>query len=195
MSILVLQSSWWGRESWSLCLVCLPGVSWWLCGSTWRCNRLVCGLWMVFPESTSFHYVDTVFLASEDTCMHAPHAFVYFACVCGLRWVFNSYFCSESRLLFIFATSVWRCHYVKQILKKVTILVRIPWKSQSYQASIQCWAIIGTPANDGPLREAFGFSLPSSTKENSWTPSGKAFWIRAWVSITWKNTLTYLPWY
>ena len=27
MSILVLQSSWWGRESWLLCLVCLPGVS------------------------------------------------------------------------------------------------------------------------------------------------------------------------
>ena len=28
MSILVLQSSWWGGESWSLCLVCLPRVSW-----------------------------------------------------------------------------------------------------------------------------------------------------------------------
>ena len=27
MSILVLQSSRWGRESWLLCLVCLPGVS------------------------------------------------------------------------------------------------------------------------------------------------------------------------
>ena len=27
MSILVLQSSWWGRENWLLCLVCLPGVS------------------------------------------------------------------------------------------------------------------------------------------------------------------------
>ena len=26
MSILVLQSSSWGRESWLLCLVCLPGV-------------------------------------------------------------------------------------------------------------------------------------------------------------------------
>ena len=28
----------------------------------------------------------------------------------------------------------------------LAILVRIPSKSQSYQASIQCWAIIGTPA-------------------------------------------------
>ena len=27
MSILVLQSSGWGREKWLLCLVCLPGVS------------------------------------------------------------------------------------------------------------------------------------------------------------------------
>ena len=27
MSILVLQSSRWGREIWLLCLVCLPGVS------------------------------------------------------------------------------------------------------------------------------------------------------------------------
>ena len=27
MSILVLQLSRWGRESWLLCLVCLPGVS------------------------------------------------------------------------------------------------------------------------------------------------------------------------
>ena len=26
MTILVLQSSLWGRESWLLCLVCLPGV-------------------------------------------------------------------------------------------------------------------------------------------------------------------------
>ena len=27
MSILVLQSSYWGRESWLLCLIRLPGVS------------------------------------------------------------------------------------------------------------------------------------------------------------------------
>ena len=40
MSILVFQSSWWGRESWLLCLICLPGVSWWLSGSSLRCYRL-----------------------------------------------------------------------------------------------------------------------------------------------------------
>ena len=46
MSILVLQSSWWGRESWLLCLICLPGVSWWLSGSSSRCHRVACSLWL-----------------------------------------------------------------------------------------------------------------------------------------------------
>ena len=46
MPILVLQSSWWGRESWLLCLICLPGVSWWLSCSSSRCHRVVCGLWL-----------------------------------------------------------------------------------------------------------------------------------------------------
>ena len=32
MSNLVLQSSRWGGESWLRCLICLPGVSWWLSG-------------------------------------------------------------------------------------------------------------------------------------------------------------------
>ena len=38
MFILVLQSSWWGQESWLLCLICLSGVSWWLSGSSSRCH-------------------------------------------------------------------------------------------------------------------------------------------------------------
>ena len=46
MSILVLQSSWWGRESWLLCLICLPGVSWWLSSSSSQCHGVVCGLWL-----------------------------------------------------------------------------------------------------------------------------------------------------
>ena len=49
MSILVLQSSWWERESWLLCLVCLPGVAWWLSGSSSRCHGpigVVCGVWL-----------------------------------------------------------------------------------------------------------------------------------------------------
>ena len=46
ISILVLQSSWWGRESWLLYFICLPGVSRWLSGSSSRCHRVVCGLWL-----------------------------------------------------------------------------------------------------------------------------------------------------
>ena len=46
MSILVLQSSWWGRESWLLCLICLPGVLWWLSDSSSRCHGVVCSLWL-----------------------------------------------------------------------------------------------------------------------------------------------------
>ena len=41
-----LQSSWWGRESWLLCLVCHPCVSWLLCGSSSRCHGFVCSLWL-----------------------------------------------------------------------------------------------------------------------------------------------------
>ena len=46
MSILVLQSSGWGRESWLLWSVCLPGVSWLLCGSFSQCHGFVCCLWL-----------------------------------------------------------------------------------------------------------------------------------------------------
>ena len=46
ISILVLQSSWWGRESWLLFLICLLGVSWWLSGSSSRCHGVVCSLWL-----------------------------------------------------------------------------------------------------------------------------------------------------
>ena len=38
--------SWWGRESWLLCLICLPGVSWLLRGSASRCHGFVCSLWL-----------------------------------------------------------------------------------------------------------------------------------------------------
>ena len=46
VSVLVLQSSWYGRESWLLCLICLPGVLWWLSGSSSLCHRVVCCLWL-----------------------------------------------------------------------------------------------------------------------------------------------------
>ena len=74
-----------------------------------------------------------------------------------------------------------------------------PLKNCSYQASIRCLAIIGTPAkrhlmafrwraDNGPLIVVLGSSLPSSTNKTkkrkrwqNWTPSDKTFWIRAWM--------------
>ena len=48
MTILAWQSSLWGRESWLLCFICLPGVSWWLSGSSsWSlrlCAICDCGI-------------------------------------------------------------------------------------------------------------------------------------------------------
>ena len=47
MSILVLRSSWWGRErELAACLVCLPGVSWLLCDYSSQCHWFVCSLWL-----------------------------------------------------------------------------------------------------------------------------------------------------
>ena len=57
MSILVLQSSWWGRESWLLCLICLPGALWWLNGSSSRCHGAVCSLWLwYFLIILTYHF-------------------------------------------------------------------------------------------------------------------------------------------
>ena len=36
----------WGRESWLLCFVCLPDVSWLVCGCSSRCHWFVRILWL-----------------------------------------------------------------------------------------------------------------------------------------------------
>ena len=73
---------------------------------------------------------------------------------------------------------------------------RSPEKLRSYRASIQCRAIISTPAkrhfmafrwraDDDPLIVVFGSSHHSSTKKKNWTPSDKnsgsahVFWLIA----------------
>ena len=45
-TLLCVRSSIAIRESWLLCLICLPGVPWWLSGSSSRRHRVVCGLWL-----------------------------------------------------------------------------------------------------------------------------------------------------
>ena len=48
------------RESWLLCLICLPGVSWWLSGSSSRCHGVVCGLWLwYFLIILTYYFVRT----------------------------------------------------------------------------------------------------------------------------------------
>ena len=44
VSLLVLRSFWWGGGGSLLCLVCLPGVLWLLCGSSSWCSGFVCSL-------------------------------------------------------------------------------------------------------------------------------------------------------
>ena len=63
-SILVLQSSWWRRESWLLCFVCLPGVSWLLCGSSSRCHGFLCSLWFWYFLITLTYYFCGVLCSS-----------------------------------------------------------------------------------------------------------------------------------
>ena len=64
MSILVLQSSWWGRESWLLYFDCLTGVSWLLCRSSSRCNKFVCSLWLWY-----FLLIFTFFFLTGRYCI------------------------------------------------------------------------------------------------------------------------------
>ena len=76
-----------------------------------------------------------------------------------------------------------------------------PEKSQSYKASIQCWAAIGPPAKrhlNGvslagrwcPTFSAIWILFPFIKKQFSelWAPSGRTFWIRAWVRVNNPNT-------
>ena len=65
MSILVLQSSWWGRESWLLCLICLPGVSCWLSALL----RGAMGLSAVCDCGISWSYSLTIFETIRGSLM------------------------------------------------------------------------------------------------------------------------------
>ena len=81
---------------------------------------------------------------------------------------------------------------------------RFPEKSQSYQARIQCWAIIGTPAKCNltdvslaswwwPTDSGLWILSSPSTKKNVvkiWPPLTKTFWIRACcydITLVWKG--------
>ena len=69
----ILQSSLWGRESWLLCLICLPGVSWWLSGSSSRCHWVVCSLWLwyfliILTSGRQIKQSNQLSLPHQDDC-------------------------------------------------------------------------------------------------------------------------------
>ena len=82
MSFLVLQSSWWGREGWLLCWICLPGVSWWLGGSSSRCH----GLSAVCDCGISWSYSFTIF--GEISLLHSFSTLAFRPSRPGALWMF-----------------------------------------------------------------------------------------------------------
>ena len=62
------------RERWLLCLICLPGVSWWLSSSSSRCYGVVSGWWLWY-----FHIKLTYFflLLSCQKKVTVTPCFVY----------------------------------------------------------------------------------------------------------------------
>ena len=93
MSILVLQSSWWRRESWLLCLICLPGVQWWLSGSFSRCHGVVCGLWSWYFLIILTYYFRpklTLFRSWFLYCLAWQHAceLIFQPCI-GIKYIYT----------------------------------------------------------------------------------------------------------
>ena len=59
------------RESWLLCF-CLPGVSWWLSGSSLRCHGLSANVIVVFPDHTHLLFL-LLFKSSILPLSHCAH--------------------------------------------------------------------------------------------------------------------------
>ena len=96
VSILVLKSSWWGRESWLLCFVCLPGVSRLLCGSSSRCQGLNCGIsWSYSLFLLKFTTPAPLVLVFANIAHYATSALIWLMCErvwCHLVQKYLSYF-------------------------------------------------------------------------------------------------------
>ena len=85
----VLLSSWSRREGWLHYFVCLPGVSWLLCGSSSRWHGVVCSLWLRY-----FLIILTYFLCPSGST-NILMGMLYFLVADGIMW------------LFIIVPSVW----------------------------------------------------------------------------------------
>ena len=113
MFILVLQSSWWDRESWLLCLVCPSGVSWLLCGSSSWCHGFVCSLWLWY-----FLIILTFYLLLLYQLMHVWVLRTGFGLGCATSW-------SPFMLFWFKAVPVWYAswHHVMLTAKQALCLL------------------------------------------------------------------------
>ena len=142
MSILILQSSWWGRESWLLCLVCLPGVSWWLNGSSSGCHGVVCGLWLWYFLIILTYYFC---LGRKESCLllHVNMSMVGLSVsLCLFLWVSmqaHDVKTTSYRSQCDVMTSHWRWYDV--ILRLYAYRVVGPWSVIVFPAIFQ-WALL-----------------------------------------------------
>ena len=131
MSILVLQSSWWGRESWLLCLICLPFVLWWLSGSSSRCHGVVCNLWLWYFLIILICYF---WGATANTFRERRKIFpliLFFFCLafamslCASVYMRLVVTCWERAdlLALVCGVSLWVCHFPIGILGQVWYLI------------------------------------------------------------------------
>ena len=60
------------RESWMLCVVCLPGVSCLFCGYSSQCHGFVCSLWLLyFPIIPTYYFWGSIMRTAMAFCTFA----------------------------------------------------------------------------------------------------------------------------
>ena len=155
MSVLVLQPSWWGRESWLLCLICLPGVSWWLRGSYSRYHGVVCGLWLWYFLIILIYY----FCFDGDCSRCSSHSVVRYGGVTKNWWA-RSMFLASNRLFNLDMNDNDK-QLLLEILKKLSVAAVEQMKL--YTDTQKCEAV----------NWALSVSLPKNVKFSS-TMEGRA---------------------
>ena len=101
------------RESWLLCLVCLPGVLWLLFGSSSRCHGFVCSLWSwYFPLILTYYFwvsfmLTAMSLASLHIWISLEPQSLNQNLVCWLKCLFYTIYVSVGARIWQVCTFVW----------------------------------------------------------------------------------------
>ena len=135
MSILVLQLSWLGRMSWLLCLICLPGVSWWLSGSSSRCHGVVCGLWLLYFLIILTYYFRIskvlLYIVLNRKCLNRCKNTIQDLYTSTKSYMYKSY-CYAAWCIYVFPYGTWNalCYFdqVFFYLNCVLWLLNTPWE-------------------------------------------------------------------